>query len=60
VYSKFSVDAAVASLNSAVHETIDRSIPRGSVKDLIFPRVFPHSAALFFEKRIIITDILKE
>ena len=37
VYSKSSVDAAVASLNSPVHEAIDRSIPRGSVKGSSFP-----------------------
>jgi phage anti-repressor protein len=40
VYSKSSVDAAVASLNSAVHEAIDRSIPRDSVKGSNFPSWF--------------------
>jgi hypothetical protein len=40
VYSKSSVDAAVASLNSAVHEAIDRSIPLGFVKGSNCPSWF--------------------
>jgi hypothetical protein len=37
MYSESSVDAAVASLNPAVHDAIDRSIPQGSVKGSNFP-----------------------
>jgi hypothetical protein len=40
VYSESSVDAAAASLNSAVHEATDQSIPHGSVTGSNFPSWF--------------------
>jgi hypothetical protein len=48
VYSKSSADAAVASLNSAVHEAIARSIPEALLKDLIFPLGFPRLYGTIF------------
>jgi hypothetical protein len=46
------VDAAVASLNSAVHEAIDRSIPLGFVKGSKFPSWFSRTLRHYILKNV--------
>jgi hypothetical protein len=56
VYSKSSVEVAVASLNSAVHEAIDTRdlFSEDLLKDLNFPLDFPALCALYFGKELLL------
>jgi hypothetical protein len=59
MYSKLSVDAAVSTLNPALHEAIDRSIPRRSVNGSNFPSWFFRTLQHCILKKNIVTDVLK-
>jgi hypothetical protein len=51
VYSESSVDASVASLNSSVHEAIDRSVPQGSVNGSNSPSWFSRTLRHYILKK---------